>query len=486
VGGFLDQYWPVVLSAVVTVSALVASGHAVIYKRDPRAAVLWVGLIWLVPVVGPLLYLLFGINRIRRRAAMLLSDRERIRATSHAHIGTAEDVTHALAPVGAAHLGDLVGYMNRSVGRPLVSGNTAEVLVDGDEAFPAMLEAIGRARRTVTMCTYIFDRDRAGRMFVEALAAAHRRGVQVRVLIDWMGSRYSWPTIVHDLRAAGVPHARFMAPFRHGQLGSLNLRNHRKVLVVDGAEGFTGGMNIREGCLVRTHPPRPVHDLQFRLAGPVVAHLQEAFADDWLFTTGEALRGDDWFPVLEPVPGGTLLARGIPDGPDEDFDKLRWALIGALAVARRRVLIATPYFLPETALIAALGAAALRGVEVDIVLPAANNLPFMHWAATAQLWQVLEHGCRVWLTQSAFDHSKLMVVDGGWAFIGSANWDARSLRLNFEFNVELYDATLAAELEAWAESRFAQAHRVTLAEVDARPLWQKLRDGTTRLLAPYL
>src|SRR5262249_52682048 len=160
-------------------------------------------------------------------------------------------------------------------------------------------------------------------------------------------------------------------------------------------------------------------------------------ADDWAFTTGEVLRGERWFPRLEPA--GEALARGIADGPDEDFERLRLTLLGAITCARSSVAIVTPYFLPDAALITTLNVAAMRGVEVDILVPAEGNLRVVQWAATAQLWQVLQRGCRVWLTPPPFDHTKLTVVDGTWVLLGSSNWDPRSLRLNFEFAPGCYD-----------------------------------------------
>jgi cardiolipin synthase len=181
-----------------------------------------------------------------------------------------------------------------------------------------------------------------------------------------------------------------------------------------------------------------------------------------------------------------VLARGVPDGPDEDFEAVRWVLLGALATARERVRIVTPYFLPDSALVTAIDVAVMRGVQVDVVLPERGNLPVVQWAQTAQLWQVIERGCRVWVTPPPFDHTKLMVVDGAWSLIGSANWDPRSLRLNFELEVECYDADLAARVEALATERIARARRLTLEELDRRALPIKLRDGVARLFSPYL
>jgi cardiolipin synthase len=181
-----------------------------------------------------------------------------------------------------------------------------------------------------------------------------------------------------------------------------------------------------------------------------------------------------------------VLARGIPDGPDDNFETLRWTILAALTAARRSVRIASPYFLPDQPLIHALGLAALRGVEVDILVPEINNLRVVKWASTAQLWQVLMPGCRVWLTPPPFDHSKVMVVDEAWSLVGSANWDARSLRLNFEFNVECYDETLALWLMEFTQDKMSRGRQITLEEVDSRSIPVRLRDGVARLFAPYL
>jgi len=200
--------------------------------------------------------------------------------------------------------------------------------------------------------------------------------------------------------------------------------------------------------------------------------------------TGEFLRGKSWFPKLQRI--GPVLARGVPDGPDEDYEKLRWTLLGALSIARDSVRIVTPYFLPDPPLVSALNLAAMRGVQVEIILPSRSNLPFVQWASRAMWWQVLTHGCRIWLTPPPFDHSKLVLVDGCWVLLGSANWDPRSLRLNFEYNVECYDADLAHRLESLVQMKRKSARPVTLEEVDSRRVPARLRDGIARLLTPYL
>jgi len=306
----------------------------------------------------------------------------------------------------------------------------------------------------------------------------------VRVLVDTVGARYSRPSIARELRRRKVRIALFGRTLLPWRMPYMNLRNHRKILVVDGHIGFTGGINIREGSLLQRTPQHAVQDLHFRFDGPVVGHLMHTFAQDWVFTTHEQLSGDLWYPKLERA--GNVVARGINDGPDEDFEKAKLVFLGALACAQRSVRILTPYFLPDAGLIGALDVAALRGVDVKIVLPQKNNLIFVQWASTAQLWQVLKRGSRVFYSPPPFDHSKLMLVDDGWALMGSTNWDPRSLRLNFEFGVECYDTELARSLGALFDRKLEQAREVTSAQVDGRSLPVKLRDGMARLAAPYL
>jgi cardiolipin synthase len=479
----LATAWQYLVLALTLLLSVLGSAHALLHKRDTRAATLWVGFIWLMPLVGAVLYYILGVNRLKRQAILLRRGLEHFRSRPSVKECSTEELA-ALLPPESGHLTSLACAVSNALPRRLLPGNRVELLVHGDQAFPAMLEAIAAARHSISLSTYIFDRDEAGLTFARALGDAVRRGVEVRVLIDATGTRYSWPPVLGVLRREGVRYARFLPAFPLWRLLSMNLRNHRKILVVDGRVGFTGGMNIRVGHWLAKRPRHPVRDLHFRLEGPVVAHLQEVFADDWFFTTHEALRGETWFPPLEPR--GPVIARGIADGPDEDFEKLRWTLLAAMSAAKVSVRVATPYFLPEPTLIAALNLAALRGVSVQILLPARGNLPFVQWASTAHWWQVLERGCRLWLSPPPFDHSKLFVVDDCWALIGSTNWDPRSLRLNFEFNVECYDADMARTLAGWFDEQRRHSRETTLADVDARSLPVRLRDGAARLLTPFL
>lgn len=477
----LGGWSPYLVGAFVSVTAAVAAGHALIYKRDVRAAIGWVGFILFAPFVGPVAYLLLGVNRIRRRA-VALGHPAADASTADAPVRPPPSTIDGFGPSSSGRAG-LMRFVDSLVSRPLVAGNRV-VPLSGAGALSRMLDAIAGAQSSVSLATYIFDSDRVGRRFIDALGAAHERGVEVRVLVDAVGDRYTFPPALRELRRRRVPSAHFLPTSWPWHMAYFNLRNHRKILVVDGEVGFTGGMNIREGHEIESRPRYPIDDLHFAVEGPVVGQLQEVFAEDWLFATGEKLDGRHWFPTVGWR--GSVAARGIADGPDHDLDRIRWTIHGAIACATSRVLVVTPYFLPISGLANALEVAARRGVEIDILLPEVNNLRLVHWASRAMWWEILQGGCRLWLSPPPFDHTKLMLVDDYWSLIGTANWDPRSLRLNFELDVECHGERLSAELYELVRRKLERARRISLGEVDGRSLPLKLWDGAARLFAPYL
>ncbi|MEQ8764691.1 MAG: cardiolipin synthase [Planctomycetota bacterium] len=478
---FLSSFWTVLVAVITLLSAGAATAHAVLYKREERAVIGWVGLILLVPLLGSLLYAVLGINRIHRRARRLRPRSAGRIALSESWRQSGQNVAERLDEAGAARL---IRLVDRLVHHPPVSGNRIELLENGEAAYPAMWEAIDSAKSTISLMTYIFETDTVGHRFIDALMRAQERGVQVRVLIDGVGARYSRPPARKLLENLGIPVAHFLPSIVPSSLRYSNLRNHRKVLVVDGCLAFTGGMNIRDGHLPSHGPKHPIQDVHARLQGPIVTQLQEVFLEDWQFATGEDLDEDIW--TSECQAAGDVVLRAIPDGPDENFDVLRQTLLGAISVAERRVAIVTPYFLPDETVVAALNTAALRGVRVDIVLPEKNNLRLVQWASRPAYPWLLEKGCRIWHSPPPFEHTKLMLVDDYWALIGSGNWDARSLRLNFELNVEAYSNHFAADVRAMINARIERSRSISLAEAEQLPLPLRLRNGIVRLATPYL
>ncbi|MCP3978264.1 MAG: cardiolipin synthase [bacterium] len=468
--------WSVVAAAVV--AAVLAAGHALLNKRDPRAALGWIVTAVVFPVLGPTLYFVFGINRVFTRAKAL----HRNSASP-----TAEDASHGPAasrdflPTEFATLARISDAVSRW---PLVAGNHVDVLHNGEQAYPPMLQAIDEAQQSVYLITYIFETNETGRKFVDALTRAKDRGVDVRVIVDGVGENYSWPRVSRLLQARNVRVARFIPPRLIPPSLHVNLRTHRKLLVVDGRTAFTGGMNIGDRHLAaRVVNPDRVVDVHFRCSGPVVRQLQHVFFEDWAFVTGE----QELPPNSTPVPeDGTALCRTIVDGPNEDLDRLTRIIEGALSAARRSIRIMTPYFIPPRGLIGALQAAALRGVDVRIVLPGKSNLPYVDWASRNMLWELLEHGVRIYYQPPPFVHSKLLIVDDHYVEIGSANIDPRSLRLNFELIVEIYDRGFASTVVAHFDEVRGRSREVSLGQMDSRPLPIRLRDAAAWLFSPYL
>jgi len=480
----LNNSWPYLISLATLLVILATAVHILYHKRDTRAAAGWLGLVWFAPILGVCLYWMFGVNRIKRRAMVRFADKQDVPLPEREAAVYPPFIQQMCGEKESKNLVQLSRMTDKLTRQPLMRGNSIIPLINGDQAYPRMLSSIEAAHHSIALCSYIFDNDSWGSRFRTALRDAKKRGVEVKVLIDGVGARYSFPPITWGLRRDGMDAAEFMKTILPWSFQYLNLRNHRKILVIDGRIGFTGGMNIRQGSCLADNPAHPVQDLHFLIEGPVVAELQRAFAEDWAFTTRQVLKGGKWYPHLEPQ--GEGVARGISDGPDEDFDKLRRVILAALASARESISIITPYFLPDGELVSALRIAALRGVEIDILLPAVSNLRMVKWASDAGLEELLQEGCRVYLTPPPFDHSKIMMVDHLWVLLGSANWDSRSLALNFEFNVECYDFQLAESMEQILQAKKTRARELSLQELLSRGLSIKLRNRFFRLFSPYL
>ncbi|MFB2552126.1 phospholipase D-like domain-containing protein [Ensifer soli] len=504
-----QTYWPHVLAALSFLLGVPAAIHAAMTKQDVRAAAGWVGVIVLSPIVGALFYAVAGINRMRvvsieQQRTLIAAGRRRGEprsAISQAYVDQ--------------HFGERFSAMmrlgDRVCSHVMTDGNRIAVLDGGDEAYDAMIRAIEGARRSVLLETYIFDRDRAGARFVTALVDAVSRGVAVRVLIDAVGVRYSVPSIVGELRDGGVAVKAFNGNIIMGlRLPYANLRTHRKILVVDGHVGFMGGMNIREAFVSDGGAPASARDTHFRVRGPAVAGLFHAAAEDWQFASDEPLEGPAWaldlgtddMPHLPIASGSALhaavpdsphpdavepmLVRTVPSGPDRSMETNHRMLMGAFSVAHRSIRIMSPYFLPDRELISALVTAARRGVEVDIVVPGNNNLRLVDRAMTSQFDQVLRGDCRVWRAHGGFDHSKLLTVDDRWAFVGSSNLDSRSLRLNFEIDLEVLDTPFAEIISARIGEALKSASPVLLDDLRRKPWPSRILNRALWLASPLL
>lgn len=468
-----------ILFLLLTALSLGSAGHALLCKSDSRSALGWVSVCLLFPLAGPVLYILFGINRVKRSASRM---RKKIHPPASAdNLALFQDGV-VINPAILHHSFRQLEIIGRTIlGIPLVGGNCVEALHNGDEAYPLMLEAIAQAKKSIYLSTYIFATDSVGQLFIDALARATHRGVQVCVLIDGLGEKYSWPPASKLLKRKQVPTALFTPPKFFPPQVYVNLRNHRKILIVDDHLAFTGGMNISQKNMLDTKPVSPITDLHFIVRGPIIEQLRDTFVEDWLFATKEPLT----LPSMVTEPAGDCLCRAVIDGPDQD-ETLKTLLTGIISAAQTSIKIMTPYFLPQRSLLSALRSASYRGVAVQIILPRRNNLPFVHWATTHILEELLDAGMTIAYQPAPFAHSKLLLVDDCYVHLGSANFDYRSLRLNFELTLEVFDQCLAETLNRHFDSIMARSRPLTHRELRKRTLAARLRDAFFWLFSPYL
>ncbi|MFW5997788.1 MAG: phospholipase D-like domain-containing protein [Desulfovermiculus sp.] len=477
-------YWCVI--TLLGLFQVYAAGHALLYKRDPKAAWAWIATCILLPPFGAILYFLLGINRVRTKAKNLkwYWPLVHIEFPSQSEDGC-QPAIHALPSLeNTSPAFQRIAEISEAITkRPLLCQNSITPLFNGEQAFPSMLEAIDSASSSVYLSTYIFETNQTGKQFISALQGACKRGVDVRIIIDGIGEFYSWPRVSKLLNKKEIPCARFMPLRLFPPSAFINLRNHRKILTVDGRVGFTGGMNIGDRHLFdRLSRASRIQDVHFQCSGPIAAQMEQVFLEDWGFCTGD----EDLHPSAPHMdPSGQAVCRTITVGPNQDLNKLSMILVGAISQAQEDVMIMTPYFLPNRELIGALQSAALRGVKINIVLPGKNNLPFVHWATQNMLWELLQYGVRIFYQPPPFNHSKLFLVDDSYAQIGSANLDPRSLRLNFEMVVEFYDQKLISSLTRHVQNTIQISREETLPQVDGRSLPARLRDSFFWLFSPY-
>jgi cardiolipin synthase len=473
-----------VIALIVLTVQILATIHILSTKEEVRSAIAWSGIVWLAPIFGLICYMLFGISRIQRQARAAREKRGMAPRTTGAPETsglTLDDIKPNWPHRWTSH-DRLAG---RVAATALTGGNLIEPLNGGRQAYDAMIAAIDTAQTTVALTTYIFQADQAGRRFITALMRAKERGVHVKVLVDAVGNLYGLKPVSSLLRRHGIDVATFNPARLSWRLAFFNLRTHRKLLIIDGQTAFAGGMNIRRHHLEKDDGTPRVRDTHFKLQGPIARQMTEAFADDWVFSNQKPLDYEMWLAV-EPKPAGEMLARAVPDGPDEPYQKTAMIMESALAAARKRVQIISPYFLPEEALLSALKQAALRGVQVDILLPERSNLPLFSMASMSGMRHLISAGCNLHLSKPPFDHTKLMIVDDVWTLFGSSNWDARSLKLNFEFNVECYNPALGGRMTQWVADRFQHSKLVSKNDFKNRSLSRRIIGRIMWLASPYL
>jgi cardiolipin synthase len=374
--------------------------------------------------------------------------------------------------------------MGHVLGPPLEGGNTITTLNNGDEIFPAMLEAIRAAKTSITFETFIYYEGGIGRQFTDALADRAKAGVKVHLLIDAVGSSRVDKGFLTELSAAGA-HVHLYHPLKWYDLSSaarINNRTHRKLLVVDGRVGFTGGVGIADDWAGHAQDPHHRRDSHHRLTGPAVAHVQAAFADNWLESDGTLLHGDDYFPKLESTGQQyAQLFKSSPRGGGSESMQLMYLM--SFAAARHHIRLGTAYFVPDDLTIKSLVDARQRGVRVQVLVPGKlTDVPVTRNASRALWGDMLRAGVEIYEYQPTMYHVKMLVVDGHWASIGSANLDNRSFRLNAEANLNVLDPPFAAEQARVFDADIARARQITFDEWQNRPFGEKLKESTAALL----
>ncbi len=475
-----------ILGAVLTLDVLLT-------KHRPVSAVLWLAVVWAFPYLGALSYLSFGVDRVRRGA----SEREAAKALV-ARRAAAHPTFYRLAiDYSRPHPGEEVAYPAAHIFRatdPAVRpnrvfrGNRVELLVDGDEFYPALREAISAARASVNLQTFIYGRDRIGRELLDLLVDRVRAGVECRLLYDRFGSTYAHLSrFFKGATEAGVEVRSITQANPLKGRFQINLRNHRKIAVIDGRIGFVGGINIQDIHLSAYAGGSAIRDYHVRVQGPAVSDLQLQFIEDWHFASAEPperLFDLSYFPEQEAA--GDAVAQVVPGGPDLSGHGLADAIFGAIVAAERSISIVTPYFVPDEPIITALRYAALRGVRVQLILPRKSNHWYTGFAARALYAPLLKSGVRIFERHGPFMHAKALIVDGIYAMIGSANLDYRSLHLNFETNLEVADTAFLSRIQRQIDEEIGLSTEVLLAEHQTRSLARRLTENFCYLFQPML
>ncbi len=485
---------PTVVHVIVFLSICL---HCLRVQREASATIFWLAVTFSFPAIGAILYLTLGIDRmpdhsLRRVEAdrKLMEARHTIEQDAASLKGWIE-ARHAHKHPGSDS--PLESQLNSTLDHllpdhPLLGGNSVTPLVSGDEAYPAMMEAIQSAKHHIHVLTFIVGRDTTGTQFMDALVKKAGEGVKVRLLYDRFGSTYAhWLGFFRKYRH--IPNLSITGWTLYNPLrGSfmINLRNHRKLLIVDGRIGFTGGVNLHDGNTT-VLDTSPIRDYHFRVTGPIVHDMQYTFMRDWFCMTDEppeALFANDYFPHL-PM-DGNCLARLINSGPSSEMEVHADVLFSAVINAQRQILIVTPYLVPPTDLLRALRSVALRGVDVRIVVPKHNNHTYAALASRGLYKSLLESGVRIYERRGAFMHAKALLVDDRFALIGSPNWDQRSLRLSYETALAIQCESFATALKRVVLEDLSYSEEVTLNQWLQRPSYQPLLENLFLLMRPVL
>jgi cardiolipin synthase A/B len=478
--------WLVIIEVVVGyLLAFLTIMRIVLQRREPTATLAWVLGILLLPYLGVLMYILVGRRRLTRQVRKRLA-RAAALEPHLARLGGG--LAELVAPAAPDHYckpseRELVMVSNRMGRRLPTCGNEVDLLPDANETYRALEEAILGAKDHVHLLYYIFEQDETGARFRDLLLKKAKEGIAVRVLTDGVGS-YGIDSFMIPVVQAGGMHAEFLPVGNFSRHWHPNLRNHRKIAIIDAKMGFTGGVNIGDEYTGRKRRVGRWRDTHIRIRGPAVHHLQEIFAEDWFFASGEDLIAERWFPDQQAV--GDHMVQIIASGPDTETQPMQRIFFTAVTSAKERVLLTTPYFVPDQAMIVALETAAMRGVDVRLLLPRKSDMRLVEKAGRSYYDELLANGVKIYEYRSGILHAKSMVVDERWATVGSANMDVRSFQLNFEVNAAIYGPAFANQLASLFERDLKEAQQITLEDIERKTLTERMAESLARVLSPVL
>ncbi|MDR2812140.1 MAG: phospholipase D-like domain-containing protein [Endomicrobium sp.] len=454
------------------------SAHILLYKNDVRSAIGWIALVFLSPFIGTILYIFFGINRVKRKVRRL---RKKITLSEKYSYEIINNIFESL-PINYKQF---ITFGHTIYPQAFTFSNSIEPLQNGIEAYPKMLKAIKSAKKEVLISSYIFDYDSETIKFIDAFKTAVKNGASVKVLVDGIGTlKFFHRSIEKKLSEIhGVECGVFLPPHIPISIPFVNLRNHKKMMIVDGTIAFFGGMNLSKQNVFTHNLKDGILDITFEVKGSVIEQMSEIFEDDWEFAVG--VKFQSFARTVNHTKEGTIPARIISDGPDNKRRITELIITGAINAAVKKILIVTPYFLPENNILTAIEVAAMKDVDVEIITPNKSDHKILNYAVKSNFLRLIENGVKIYCTPRPFDHSKIFIVDNEWVFVGSANWDDRSFKLNFESNMEIFSKNLAKKLTEIAEEKKKNAKFITTYECKHLPFLKRIRNNAYRLLTPY-
>ncbi len=477
---FWRIFFLVFLATAIPVAVMIISE-----KRSPFKTIAWILVLILIPVFGLVFYLFFGQEYRKQKiySRKGIKSLSRIRKLSTIQLREIENTEHKLSPK-AQDKKNIIRLLLNNSNALLTTGNKVKVLNGGTATFDAIFKAVKNARHHIHLEYYIYDDDKIGNQLKKLLIEKSREGVEIRIILDDVGTWGLKERFLNDFRENGIEVYPFMEVRFPRLTSKVNFRNHRKILIIDGKIGFTGGINIADRYIDGNPKYGPWRDIHIQITGDAVACLQVIFAADWYFVINENLSGEIYFPHLTEKEGTPVQISA--SGPDSDWESIGQAFFSAISNAREYVYLTTPYLMPPPSIVSALKTAALSSVDVRIIIPEKSDAKISKWCSFSYVGELLEAGIKVYFYQAGFIHSKIIIVDDVFATVGTTNLDFRSLETNFEVNAFVYEEKFAQQLLRIFKTDLKNSREIKLNEWIYRPWYNKVRESLAHIVSPML